>query len=70
VAELREHLHMLVRSALLAEGDPDALLSFADTAHGREDYEVWEAALRTLPTDSPRSSQVASHVARLDTILG
>jgi GAF domain-containing protein len=70
VEELRQHLHMLVRSALLAEADPDALLSFADTAHGREDYEVWAAALRALPPDSPRRSQVAGHVARLDVALG
>lgn len=70
VGELREQLHMLVRSALLAEGDPDALLTFADTAHGREDYEVWRAALATLPPGSPRSSQVAAHVARLDAALG
>ena len=69
VAELRDHLHMLVRSALLAEGDPDALLSFADTAHGREDYEVWRAALDALPAGSPRHGQVANHVTRLDAAL-
>jgi len=69
VHELREHLHALVRSALLAQGDPDALLSFADTPHGRADYAVWRAALEALPPDSPRRPQVAGHVAWLDDAL-
>ena len=69
VAQLRDELHMLLRSALLAGGDPDALLSFADTAHGREDYEVWREALRTLPPSSPRHAQVAAHLAHLDVEL-
>jgi hypothetical protein len=70
VQELREELHMLLRSALLSQGDPDALLSFADTPHGREDYEVWRAALDVLPGSSPRYTQVAAHVERLDATLG
>lgn len=69
VEQLRDDLHMLLRSALLAGSDPDALLSFADTAHGREDYEVWCTALRALPRSSPRHAQVAAHVARLDAEL-
>lgn len=69
VEQLRDDLHMLLRSALLAGADPDALLSFADTAHGREDYEVWRTALRALPLSSPRHAQVAAHVARLDAEL-
>ncbi|SDT07975.1 hypothetical protein SAMN04488543_2980 [Friedmanniella luteola] len=69
VAELREELHMLLRSALLAQGDPDALLSFADTAHGHGDYEIWAAALAALPPRSPRYAQVAAHVDRLDGVL-
>jgi hypothetical protein len=70
VEELREELHMLVRSALIGEADPDALLSFADTPHGRDDYEVWQAALDALPPSSPRYAQVAAHVERLDARLG
>jgi hypothetical protein len=69
VEQLRAELHMLVRSALLAGADPDALLSFADTPHGREDYEVWRAALAALPASSPRYAQVAAHVDRLDQTL-
>ena len=69
VEELREELHMLLRSALLSQDDPDALLSFADTPHGRGDYEVWRAALAALPPSSPRHAQVAAHVERLDASL-
>jgi len=69
VGELRHQLHMLLRSALLAQGDPDALLSFADTAHGREDLEIWTAALAALPPRSPRRAQVAAHAARLEASL-
>jgi transcriptional regulator of acetoin/glycerol metabolism len=69
VEELREELHMLLRSALLASGDPDALLSFADTPHGRRDHPVWAAALAALSPRSPRYAQVAAHVARLDETL-
>ncbi len=69
VEELREQLHLLVRSALLSEADPDALLSFADTAHSRDDYPIWAAALRALPASSPRHAQVVQHIAWLDTRL-
>lgn len=70
VEQLRDELHMHVRSCLLASDDADALLSFADTAHGRDDFEIWERALAILPPSSPRHAQVAGHVARLDLELG
>lgn len=66
VERLRDELHMQVRSCLLASDDADALLSFADTAHGRNDVEVWHRVLMILPATSPRHAQVAAHVARLD----
>ena len=66
VERLRDELHMHVRSCLLASDDADALLSFADTAHGRDDFEIWERALSILPPTSPRYTQVAAHVAQLD----
>jgi uncharacterized protein YhdP len=70
VESLRDELHMYVRSCLLASDDADALLSFADTAHGRDDFEMWQRALAVLPPTSPRHAQVAAHVARLDLELG
>ena len=70
VEQLRDELHMYVRSCLLAADDADALLSFADTAHGRDDFEIWERVLQILPPTSPRHAQVAAHVAKLDAELG
>jgi transcriptional regulator of acetoin/glycerol metabolism len=66
VRRLRDELHMHVRSCLLSAGDADALLSFADTAHGRDDFEVWGRALSILPSSSPRYAHIAAHVERLD----
>lgn len=66
VGQLRDRLHMCVRSALLAGDDADALLSFADTHHGRDDLAIWERALHVLPVSSPRYAQVAAHVERLE----
>ncbi len=65
VAELRADLHREVRAALLASGDPDALLRLADTQHGRLDLELWQTALTWLLPGSPRHAQVRAHVARL-----
>ncbi len=70
VEQLRDELHMYVRSCLLAADDADALLSFADTAHGRDDFEIWERVLPILPPTSPRHAQVAAQVAKLDAELG
>jgi transcriptional regulator of acetoin/glycerol metabolism len=70
VERLRDELHMHVRSCLLVSNDADALLSFADTVHGREDFEVWERVLSILPPSSPRHAQVAGHVRQLDLQLG
>lgn len=70
VEQLRDEIHMYVRSCLLAADDADALLSFADTAHGRDDFEIWERVLAILPPTSPRHAQVAAQVAKLDAELG
>lgn len=70
IERLRGELHMHVRSCLLMSEDADALLSFADTAHGRDDFEIWQRTLEVLPLTSPRYAQVAAHVARLDEELG
>jgi len=70
IERLRDELHMHVRSCLLASDNADALLSFADTAHGRDDFEIWERTLTVLPLTSPRYAQVAAHVSGLDAELG
>lgn len=69
IEQMREDLHLQMRSCLLACGDADALLSFADTEHGRDDLEIWQAVLTALPQSSPRYAHVAAHRARLDAEL-
>jgi len=65
VVAMREELHAELRAVLVDAADPDALLGFADTAHGRCDLGVWESALAAMPANSPRRPQVQAHVARL-----
>lgn len=70
IVRLRDELHMALRSALLSSSDADALLSFADTDHGRDDFDIWRRALHMLPVSSPRFEQVAAHTEQLETTLG
>lgn len=65
VVELREDLHSRLRAGLMRSADPDALLCFADTDHGRDDLALWRRALDILPTDSPRRGEIEVHVHRL-----
>lgn len=65
IVELRTDLHQRLRAGLLRSRDPDALLSFGDTRSGRDDLQIWRAALATLPADSPRRPQVSDHIRRL-----
>ena len=65
VARLRDETHMHLRSSLLASDDADALLSFADTEHGRDDHDVWARTLQVLPARSPRRAQVVAQLNRL-----
>jgi hypothetical protein len=70
VVRLREELHEHLRATLLQVGDADALLRFADTDHGRLDWEIWHAAWSALPASSSRGEQVLAHLAYLDRELG
>lgn len=66
VVRLRDELHAAVRATVLGTHDADTALSFADTPHGRDDYEVWQHALAVLPPGSPRRPQVVGHLSLLD----
>ena len=50
-------------------GEADALLAFADTAHGHDDYEIWQAASAALPESSPRQAEVETRPRSLDAAL-
>lgn len=66
IAELRDEVHMQIRSAVLRSGDPDVLLRFADTDFGRDDLQLWEIARQRLPADSPRLDSVDARIAALE----
>lgn len=70
VVRLRVRLHERLREALLRRGDPDLLLRFADTDHGRWDWQLWHTARDRLPPTSPRLAQVEQHLAYVDAELG
>jgi hypothetical protein len=70
IVQLRNDLHLALRSALLVSSDADALLTFADTDHGRDDFDIWRRALHVLPASSPRFEQVAAHTEGLEAELG
>ncbi|HYN30279.1 MAG TPA: transcriptional regulator [Dermatophilaceae bacterium] len=65
VVRMRDALHEELRAALLRCGDPDALLRFADTAHGRLDHAVWSVAVAVLDRGSPRRASALAHLAHL-----
>lgn len=65
VIQIRDQLHMRMRNCVLARGDSDLLLRFADTLYGREDLGLWEAAQTLIDPSSPRSDTVSARVSRL-----
>ncbi|MFT4265008.1 MAG: transcriptional regulator [Nocardioides sp.] len=66
IRRLRARLRAELRDRLLRAGDPDALLRFADTEHGRDDWEIWQAAYDVLGPASPRGDRVRAHLAALE----
>jgi hypothetical protein len=66
VEAVRERLRRELRSCLLAKCDADLLLRFGESGDGREDLDIWEACLRTLPPSSPRVPVVAARVRQLN----
>lgn len=54
VIRARETVEESLRQAVLASGDPEALLSLAERLG--DDLELWEAALAALPRQDPRYS--------------
>ncbi|HWC21064.1 MAG TPA: GAF domain-containing protein [Flexivirga sp.] len=65
VIQIRDQLHTRMRNSVLARGDSDLLLRFADTLHGRDDLGLWEAAAALMDPGSPRSDTVSARVSRL-----
>jgi len=66
VEQIRDDLHRRLRGRLLAGSDPDALLAFADTPYGRDDFDIWSRVLAVLPPSSSRLPEVTEHLVGLD----
>lgn len=69
IAELRADLRARLRRAVLASGDPDALLQFCVGQDGRDDVGVIRAALRALPPTSPKRIGLLARLDRLHKLL-
>ncbi|RNI22869.1 transcriptional regulator [Flexivirga caeni] len=65
VIQIRDQLHLRMRNSVLAHGDSDLLLRFADTAFGRDDLQLWETAESLMGPRSPRSDTVSARVTHL-----
>ena len=54
----------------MAGGDAELLWTYAQTADGADDLEIWEACRRALPASSRRAPVVAERVRQLNDDLG
>jgi hypothetical protein len=70
VRRLREELRSHLRAAVLAQQDAELLLTWAQTADGRDDVLLWRSCLAALPDSSPRRSAILGHLAALERGLG
>jgi hypothetical protein len=69
IAEMRADLRARVRRAALASRDPEALMQFAVGEDGKDDVEVIQAALDTLPPTSPKRIGLMARLDRLHKLL-
>lgn len=69
ITQLREDLHELLRSQVVATGDADLMLRFADAPHSHDDLDLWMRISDVIAPGAPRYVQVMERVARLDAEL-
>ncbi|WP_291046948.1 GAF domain-containing protein [Herbiconiux sp.] len=65
IEQIRTELRARLREAMLGDAALDVLLDYAATEDGRNDAEVWIAALRLLPQRSPKRAGIVLHLERL-----
>jgi hypothetical protein len=63
IEQLRWALEANVQRAALASGDAEVVLALSE--HVRDDLEVWEAALKVLPSGDPRRLVAQTRIKRL-----
>ncbi|MGD8165991.1 GAF domain-containing protein [Herbiconiux sp. P16] len=66
VVEIRDFVRQRLREAILTDASIDVLLDYAATEDGRDDAEIWTAALRLLPPRSPKRAGVVAHLEALE----
>jgi hypothetical protein len=69
ITDLRSRVSSLLREAVLTDGSAESLLKYARLPEARDDVEVRLAALKLLPSRSPRRAAVVADLERLDAEL-
>lgn len=65
IVEIRHHLELTLREAVLADADPEQLWTYLSRSQAAEDLEAWMLALKILPPNSPRRAVVTATLQRL-----
>lgn len=70
VVRLRANIEASLRQAVLNSNEPDLMSTWTRSAWGADDYEMWQAQLKSLGTTSPLRPLAVGQLARLDRELG
>ena len=70
IAAIRAELGEGLREAVAEDADAEQLWSYLARPEAREDVELWGAALRLLPADSPRRALAVATLERLEREIG
>lgn len=70
IIDLRERVESGLRQAVLEAERVELMAAWTRTSWGADDYDMWQAQQRLLPTTSPLAPLARSQVARLDRELG
>ncbi len=66
VASIRAELGEALREAVAQDADVEQLWAYLGRPEARDDVELWGAALRLLPTDSPRRALAVATLERIE----
>jgi hypothetical protein len=70
VVELRQDLERALRSAILASGHPEYLVTWTRSRWGAEDLQMWRRLCAVLPPNSPLRPYALATAAKLDADSG
>ena len=66
VASIRAELGEALREAVAQDADVEQLWAYLGRPEARDDVELWGAALRLLPADSPRRALAVATLERIE----